>query len=107
MPVIKSAIKKLRRDKKVAIENELFRNKLETVVRAAKKSKSDKDISSAFSVIDKAVKKHLIHKNKGSRIKSALVTKKAVGADIDKAKKVSVAKKTKPAVKKAASKKSK
>ncbi|HMS22323.1 MAG TPA: 30S ribosomal protein S20 [Candidatus Levybacteria bacterium] len=106
MPVIKSAIKKLRRDKKVAIENELFRNKLETVVRAAKKSKSDKDISSAFSVIDKAVKKHLIHKNKGSRIKSALVTKKAVGADI-KAKKVSVAKKAKPAVKKAPSKKSK
>ncbi|MBP6913163.1 MAG: 30S ribosomal protein S20 [Candidatus Levybacteria bacterium] len=105
MPVIKSAIKKLRRDKKVAIENGLFRNKLETAIRVAKKSKSDKDISSAFSVIDKAVKKHLIHKNKGSRIKSALVTKN--GVVIEKTKKASLAQKAKPTVKKVASKKSK
>jgi small subunit ribosomal protein S20 len=105
MPVIKSAIKKLRRDKKVAIENELFHHKVEAAIRAAKKSKSDKDISSAFSVIDKAVKKHLIHKNKGSRIKSALVTKK--GVEVEKVKKVPTVKKKTPRVKKSASKKSK
>ncbi len=72
MPVIKSAIKKLRRDKKREKENEAFLLVMEKAVQRAKKSGSKKDISNAFSLLDKAVKKHLIHKNKAARLKSAL-----------------------------------
>ncbi len=72
MPVIKSAIKKYRRDKKRRAENDLTRKKLEEVINLARKKKTDKNVSAAFSLIDKAVKRHLIHKNKANRTKSAL-----------------------------------
>lgn len=74
MPVIKSAIKKLRRDKKREKENAEFMLNLEKALKAAKKTKGAKDISHAFSLADKAVKKHLVHKNKAARLKSSLST---------------------------------
>ncbi len=80
MPVIKSAIKKLRRDKKRRAENDLTRKKLEEGISLAKKKKTDKNVSMAFSLIDKAVKRHLIHKNKANRIKSALSKARPGGA---------------------------
>lgn len=73
MPVIKSAIKKLRQDKKSEKENDAFRNMLDKAVKTAKKERTEKAISHAFSLADKAAKKHLIHANKAARIKSALV----------------------------------
>ncbi len=72
MPIIKSAIKKLRRDKKRRVENDLTRRKLEEAIGTARKKKTDKNVSVAFSLIDRAVKRHLIHKNKANRIKSTL-----------------------------------
>ena len=72
MPVIKSAIKKLRRDKKREKENDWFRRKLDMAVRIAKKQKSAKTTASAFSIVDRAVKKNLMHKNRAARIKSSL-----------------------------------
>lgn len=72
MPVIKSAIKKLRRDKKREKQNDDFRKNLQAIIRAAKKQKTPKKINEAFSAIDKAVKKNLIHKNRAARIKSSL-----------------------------------
>lgn len=72
MPVIKSAIKKLRRDRKREKENEAFISRMENAVRKARKSKSKKDVSGAFSLLDKALKKHLIHKNKAARLKSGI-----------------------------------
>ena len=100
MPVIKSAIKKLRKDRKRTIENDAFRNNLEKVVRAAKKTRSKRDVSLAFSVIDKAVKKHIIHANKGKRMKSSLSKSSASKVATKKPSKAAVKPKTKTAIKK-------
>lgn len=72
MPVIKSAIKKLRQDKKREKQNNILRDSVKTVVRLAKKSKSGKDISKAIATVDKAAKNNIIHKNKAARLKSTL-----------------------------------
>lgn len=72
MPVIKSAIKKLRHDKKKGKENNLFSISVEKAVKDAVKTPGQKTASLAFSLIDKAVKKNLIHKNKGARMKSKI-----------------------------------
>lgn len=72
MPVIKSAIKKLRRDKKAEQANDDFRKMLDRALRDAKKTKSAKAVNSAVSIVDKAVKKHLMHKNRAARLKSSL-----------------------------------
>lgn len=72
MPVIKSAIKKLRKDKKREKENDALRVLVDKSLKEARKKNSNASISQAFSVIDKAVKKNLIHKNKAARMKSSL-----------------------------------
>ena len=72
MPVIKSAIKKLRKDKRRTIANDVFRTTLSNAIRKATKSKKAVDIQNAFSLVDKASKKHLMHANRASRIKSRL-----------------------------------
>ena len=70
MPVIKSAIKKLRKDRKREKENEKLRTALERAIRQAKMSPSK--TNAAYSAIDRAVKRNIIHKNKAARIKSSL-----------------------------------
>jgi small subunit ribosomal protein S20 len=72
MPVIKSAIKKLRQDKKREKQNNSLRDSVKTVVRLAKKSKSGKAIAKAMATVDKAAKNNIIHKNKAARLKSTL-----------------------------------
>ena len=72
MPVIKSAKKKLRQDKKRTALNKKLKNLFEKLVKLAKKSPTDKNIKSAISATDKAAKKNIIHKNKAARIKSSL-----------------------------------
>ena len=72
MPVIKSAIKKLRRDKVREKRNDVFRSNLEKAIRLAKKTKSAKTVSQAVSLVDHAVKKNIMHKNRAARIKSTL-----------------------------------
>ena len=72
MPVIKSAIKKLRRDRKVTRANDLSRASLNHALKTANKQKTAKALSAAVSLVDRAVKKNLMHKNRAARIKSAL-----------------------------------
>ncbi|MDO8270137.1 MAG: 30S ribosomal protein S20 [Candidatus Levybacteria bacterium] len=72
MPVIKSAIKKLRQDKKREKQNDDLREILKSTVRAAKKTKTGKSVSKAVSIVDKAAKNKIIHQNKASRIKASL-----------------------------------
>jgi len=72
MPVIKSAIKKLRKDIKRTKANDVFRNELDRALRTAKKSPSAKSVSGAVSAVDRAVKKNLMHKNRAAHIKSSL-----------------------------------
>lgn len=72
MPVIKSAIKKLRQDRKHEKQNDILRDALKSAVRSAKKTKSAKAVTKAMSIVDKSAKNNIIHKNKASRMKSSL-----------------------------------
>lgn len=102
MPVIKSAIKKMRQDKKREKTNDEFRAKLEQSIRNAKKTKSAKAVVEATSLVDRGVKNNLVHKNKAARLKSQL-SKLAKPAASTKAPKTAATKTkaTKPAAKKA------
>ena len=70
MPIIKSAIKKLRQDKKRTKINRVKKDSLKDAIKKALKTKKEVDVKGAISAIDKAAKKHLIHKNKAARLKS-------------------------------------
>lgn len=72
MPVIKSAKKKLRADKKRTAQNKGFKTLVKELVKKAKASKSEKAIKEAVIAIDKAAKKNIFHKNKAARFKSGL-----------------------------------
>lgn len=72
MPVIKSAIKKLRKDRKREAVNDEFRKKLQEVIKTAKTAKSPAALAAAYSMLDKAAKNHVLHKNKAARTKSSL-----------------------------------
>lgn len=72
MPIIKSAIKKVRKDKTRTTRNKKREVALRTLVKKAKIGKTTKDLQVAFSALDKAVKVHLIHPNKAARLKSRL-----------------------------------
>ena len=72
MPVIKSAKKKLRQDKKRTIRNKSVENLFRKMVKKAQKNPTNANIQKAVSTVDKAVKKKIIHKNKAARIKSSL-----------------------------------
>lgn len=76
MPVTKTAKRALRSSARKASVNTILMTNLEKAIRAAKKNKAAKDIQKAVSLADRAVKKRIIHKNKASRIKSALSRKK-------------------------------
>jgi small subunit ribosomal protein S20 len=77
MPITKSAIKKLRSDKKKTLVNKSIKTKLKTAVDRFKSSLSGEALSEAFSKVDKAVKKNVIKKAKANRIKSRLSKKVA------------------------------
>jgi small subunit ribosomal protein S20 len=71
MPVIKSAIKKLRQDRVREAKNDLFRKELRDALRAVKKPTAKfTSLQNLHSLIDKGVKKNLIHTNKAARMKS-------------------------------------
>ena len=72
MPIIKSALKKMRKDKVRTLRNEKRRHQLKRVLKVARKSPNVKNLSIVFSSIDKAVKVKLIHKNTAARLKSRL-----------------------------------
>lgn len=99
MPVIKSAKKKLRQDKKRTLANKKIRELLKKTVKLAVSKLDEKSVREAFSVIDKAVKKNIIHKNKAAHLKSQLAKKLSV-----KTPKTTISKKPVSKVKKTAKK---
>ncbi len=99
MPVIKGAKKKLRQDKKRTLRNKKLRDAYKGALKKVKKVSSEKNIIAAVSIVDKAVKNHLIHKNKAARIKSRLSKLLPKSKSVVK-KSESKAKVTKPAPKK-------
>ena len=72
MPIIKSAIKKVRKDKVRTARNKKREDTLKSLIKKVRSSKSAKDLKAAFSALDKAAKVKLIHKNKAARLKSRL-----------------------------------
>jgi len=70
MPIIKQAIKKLRRDRKVTKKNAAIRAGVRVAMKSIRENPVKEEIAKAFSVIDKAKKRHIIHKNKAARLKS-------------------------------------
>lgn len=72
MPVIKSAKKKLRKDKKRELVNKALKTLFKKTVKLAEKTPTEANIRKAVKIIDKTAKKNIIHKNKAARLKSKL-----------------------------------
>lgn len=72
MPIIQSAIKKVRKDKVRTARNKKREITLKSLIKKVRVSKAAKDLTLAFSALDKAAKVHLIHPNKAARLKSRL-----------------------------------
>lgn len=72
MPIIKSAIKKVRKDKARTARNKDRAKGLKRLLKLARKNPDKKNLSTLFSALDKAAKVHLIHPNKSARLKSRL-----------------------------------
>lgn len=111
MPIIKSAVKRVRQTKSATARNNVARRRLKdakTQLEAALESSAKKDLmtllSKLQSQLDLAVKKSLMHKNKAARLKQhyAARVKQAGGKPAQAIKKA--AKKAKPAPKKTAAK---
>lgn len=75
MPIIASAKKKMRQDKKRRLTNLKTLIALKKILTKARKKPSLENIKAASSIIDQAAKKKIIHKNKAARLKSRLARK--------------------------------
>ncbi|MFA5270030.1 MAG: 30S ribosomal protein S20 [Patescibacteria group bacterium] len=73
MPIIKSAIKKMRRDARRRVATSKIKVALKKVVKTAHQKPTSASLSAAQKSLDKAAKTGLIHKNKAARLKSRLV----------------------------------
>lgn len=75
MPNLKSAKKKLRQDKKRQSKNLVYKKGYKKALKSALTKKTKSLVSKAFSLIDKAAKKRVIHRNKAARLKQRLSKK--------------------------------
>lgn len=72
MPIIKSAKKKMRQDKKRTAHNKELKDTIKGLVKTARRTPSVKSLQEVQSSLDKAVKTNLLHANKAARLKSRL-----------------------------------
>lgn len=72
MPIIKSAKKKMRKDKKKTVKNHKYMKAYKETFKKIKKGGKDVKelVKKYYSEVDKAVKNRVIHKSKGNRMKS-------------------------------------
>lgn len=75
MPLTKSAIKKLRSDKRKAGYNKATKTKVKTALDNFKSSLNIDSLAKAFSSLDKAAKRGVIKTRKADRLKSRLSKK--------------------------------
>jgi small subunit ribosomal protein S20 len=73
MANIKSQKKSIRQDEKRAARNKSYKSAMKTAIKKAKVSGDAKDINAAVKLIDGAVTKHVIHKNKAATLKSKVM----------------------------------
>lgn len=72
MPILANAKKALRSSKRKQVINNRTRSRMRTMIDAARTKPAVKSVSDAFSSIDIAIKNHIIHDNKGARLKKQL-----------------------------------
>lgn len=76
MPLIKSAKKKMKQDKKRTKINTSYSMAYKKALQEARKHKGLADVNAfikkAYEKVDKAMKKGILHKNKASRLKSSM-----------------------------------
>lgn len=72
MPITKRAIKKLRHDRMRTTQSNKVRETLRKLIKAARMNPGKKSLTAAYCALDKATKKHIMHKNKAARLKSRL-----------------------------------
>ena len=76
MPTLKSSYKRLRQNHKARLRNKSARSALRTVLKKAANTTGREEAESlmpqAVSVIDKSVKKGILHRNTAARYKSDL-----------------------------------
>ncbi|KKT46627.1 MAG: 30S ribosomal protein S20 [Candidatus Beckwithbacteria bacterium GW2011_GWC2_47_9] len=72
MPILKSAIKKLKADRRREQENSRYKQAYKSAVKQARAKTTKAALTKAFRALDRAAKKKIIHKNKASRLKSRL-----------------------------------
>ncbi len=74
MPIIKSAIKKVRKDKKRTAKNIKAVNAYRATLKKIRKGGTGIAalVSKFYSQVDRAVKTKVIHKNKASRLKAGV-----------------------------------
>ena len=80
MANLRSAIKRIRQNKKRRLRNRVYRGQARTYIRDARASILEEDLEAArastlkaISALDKAAQKGVIHKNNASRRKSRLL----------------------------------
>lgn len=70
MPVLKSSKKALKVAKRRKVENDVLRQNLQVAVKALRKKPTATTLKKVYSQLDRAAKRHLIHKNRAARLKS-------------------------------------
>lgn len=102
MPIIKSAIKRMKQTVKRRERNVGIKRDIKSAVKAFVAKPSAETLAAAHSEIDTAVKKNLIHKATAARRKSSLSKQAKVAGVKLSAKKTTKPTTTKPAAKAAA-----
>lgn len=76
MATHQSAIKRIRQTKRRTLRNRQYRSEMRTMLKKVVESKDrqsvEKDLQSAFSLLDKLVNRGIIHRNKAANQKSRL-----------------------------------
>jgi ribosomal protein S20 len=72
MPNIRSAIKKVRKDKKRTARNRRWRVAFKEAVKKARREPGSKNLQAAQKVLDKAARRSVTKKGKAARLKSRL-----------------------------------
>jgi len=72
MPILANAKKALRSSQRKQVINTRTRSRLRTMIDTCRTTPSATSLSDAFSSIDIAIKNHIIHDNKGARLKRQL-----------------------------------
>ena len=72
MPILKSALKKLRQDKKRTLVNKPYRVRMREAVKKMRLTKTKKALQLAFAALDKATKRKVIHQNQADQVKVTL-----------------------------------